>query len=193
MRRLGTTLAALVLASAGLAATATSATAAAAAPASATACATGWGSTEKTASPTGYTPLTDIRTGRHTCYDRMVFDVPGTGSNRIGYTVHYVNKLYQDGSGQFIPVGGGAVLEIRVAAPSYDPDTGAATYPGRAGKPLPGVNLTGYKTFKDARFATSFEGETQIGLGVRARLPFRVFQTGERLVIDVAHSWSAGR
>ncbi|MFG2195513.1 hypothetical protein [Streptomyces sp. NPDC048639] len=192
MRRLGTTLAALVLASAGLAATATSATAAAA-PASATACETGWGSTDKTAAPTGYTPLKDIRTGRNTCYDRMVFDVPGTGSNRIGYTVQYVNKLYQDGSGQFIPVSGGAVLEIRVAAPSYDPDTGAATYAGRAGKPLPGVNLTGYKTFKDTRFATSFEGDTQIGLGVRARLPFRVFQTGDRLVIDVAHSWTAGR
>ncbi|MEU6085102.1 hypothetical protein [Streptomyces sp. NPDC047108] len=193
MRRFGTALAALVLASAGLAATATSATAASAAPASATACATGWGSTTKTATPTGYTPLKDIRTGSHACYDRMVFDVPGTGSDRIGYTVSYVNKLYQDGSGQFIPVGGGAVLEIRVAAPSYDPETGAATYPGRAGKPLPGVNLTGYKTFKDARFATSFEGDTQIGLGVRARLPFRVMQTGDRLVIDVAHSWSAAR
>ncbi|BAS14136.1 conserved hypothetical protein [Arthrobacter sp. Hiyo8] len=43
-------------------------------------------------------------------------------------------------------------------------------------------------------FAGSFEGYTSLGLGVRARLPFRVFTlagpgTGSRLVIDVAHMW----
>ena len=43
-------------------------------------------------------------------------------------------------------------------------------------------------------FAGSFEGYTSIGLGVRARLPFRVFMldgpgTSSRLVVDVAHRW----
>ncbi|HRO95191.1 MAG TPA: hypothetical protein PLJ28_14860, partial [Citricoccus sp.] len=38
------------------------------------------------------------------------------------------------------------------------------------------------------------EAYTSIGLGVRARLPFRVFQLegpggGSRLVVDVAHRW----
>jgi hypothetical protein len=42
--------------------------------------------------------------------------------------------------------------------------------------------------------AGSFEGQTTIGLGVRARLPFRVFTldgpgNGSRIVIDVAHHW----
>ena len=43
-------------------------------------------------------------------------------------------------------------------------------------------------------WAGSFEGRTSLGLGVRARLPFRVFSLagpgdGSRVVIDVAHRW----
>jgi hypothetical protein len=38
-------------------------------------------------------------------------------------------------------------------------------------------------------WAGSFEGQSTIGLGVRARLPFRVLQLPGRLVIDVAHHW----
>jgi hypothetical protein len=43
-------------------------------------------------------------------------------------------------------------------------------------------------------WAGSFEGYTRIGLGVRGRLPFRVFTldgpgAGSRIVIDVAHFW----
>jgi hypothetical protein len=49
-------------------------------------------------------------------------------------------------------------------------------------------------TFRQVVFDGTFEGQTQIGLGVRARLPFRVFTLagpggGSRLVIDVAHRW----
>ncbi|MEV5440741.1 hypothetical protein AB0K80_32770 [Streptomyces sp. NPDC052682] len=155
-----------------------------------TACPTGWGSKEKVSRTSTSTPVRNIRTGRHACFDRMVVDLPGAGRSGLGYQVRYVDRLYQDGSGRAIPVGGGAVLEVRVAAPAYDPDTGAPTYPGRAGRPLPGVDLTGYRTFRDTRFAGSFEGETQIGLGVRARLPFRVLPLTDRIVIDVAHTWS---
>ncbi|MFD8237318.1 hypothetical protein ACFV20_36265 [Streptomyces sp. NPDC059696] len=153
-------------------------------------CPTGWGSLAKTGAAATVAPMTGVRTGRHTCFDRMVIDVPGAGSG-VGYSVRYVDRLYQDGSGRYIPVAGGAVLEVRVSAPAYDPETGAATYPGRVAQPLPGVNLTGYRTFRDTRFAGSFEGDTQIGLGVRARLPFRVQQLDGRVVVDVAHSWTA--
>jgi hypothetical protein len=46
-------------------------------------------------------------------------------------------------------------------------------------------------------YAGSFEGSTTLALGVRARLPFRVFTVAgtpnsddtPRLVIDVAHRW----
>ena len=54
---------------------------------------------------------------------------------------------------------------------------------------LPRVDLTGYRTFRVAKYGGSFEGRTIIALGVRARLPFRVFELDERIVIDVAHQW----
>jgi hypothetical protein len=56
------------------------------------------------------------------------------------------------------------------------------------------ADVTGYQTFLQVAGAGSFEGQTTIGLGVRARLPFRAFiltgpGDGSRLVVDVAHLW----
>ncbi|QOV40443.1 hypothetical protein IM697_19760 [Streptomyces ferrugineus] len=158
-----------------------------------TACPTGWGSTAETRSGATTKSVTNIRAGRHACFDRMVVDVPGAGTSGLGYSVRYVSRLYQDGSGRPISVGGGAVIEVRVAAPAYDPATGKPTYPATAGQRLTGVDLTGYRTFRDARFVGSFEGDTQIGLGVRARLPFRVWVATDRVVVDVAHNWTGAR
>jgi len=192
MRRLGIALAAIVLAGAGLAGTA--GTAQAAGTGTAAACATGWGSGEKAASSNSAKPLVSIRTGQHECYDRMVFDIKGaTAADQAFVWVSYVDAMYQAGSGDPIPVGGGAILEIHVGASSYNPATGQQTYPGRVAQPLPGVDVAGYKTFRDTRYGSSFEGETQVGVGVRARLPFRVFQSDGRVIVDVAHSWTAAR
>ncbi|MCQ8768751.1 AMIN-like domain-containing (lipo)protein [Streptomyces telluris] len=189
MRRLSRTLAALTLAGAGLLAATVPAGAATTDAAATVKCEAGWGSLPKVSTDTAYRSLLDVRAGRHECYDRLVFDVQGTGDRPIGYRVEYVDRLQQDGSGDVIPVGGGAILAVRVAAPSYDTSTGEPRYPGHAGQPLPGVDLTGFRTFQDTRFASSFEGDTLVGVGVRARLPFRVFQERNRIVVDVAHTW----
>ncbi|MFJ3338038.1 hypothetical protein [Streptomyces sp. NPDC086766] len=175
----------------GVAVPAASAAGQGTARAAALSCPTGWGSLPKHGADGSQVQrsLTGIRTGRHDCYDRMVFDVPGASSKAPGYDVAYVKTFRQDASGAVIPVSGGAILEIRIHAPSYDPETGTPTYPGRAGKKLPGVDLTGYRTFRDAKFGASFEGVTQVGLGVRARLPFRVLRLPDRIVVDVAHRW----
>ncbi|OKI99880.1 AMIN-like domain-containing (lipo)protein [Kitasatospora sp. CB01950] len=191
MRRWTTALAAVTLA-AGVAATAVPTASAVTAT---TDCSTVWGSLDRQDRTVPYQPqaLTNVRTGAHECFDRLVIDVPGTSpANPLAYRVHYTsgNTVYQAGSGRPIPVGGGAVLEIVVGASSYDPATWQVVYPARSGDPLPGVDLAGHRTFVDARFAGSMEGETRFGLGVRARLPFEVFQLDDRLVIDVAHSWS---
>ena len=148
-------------------------------------CGITWGSLPKSAGTLSTPSLTNIRTGRHDCYDRMVVDLSGAAS---GYNVQYVDNVYADGSGKLIPLTGGAKLQIIVLNPAYD-SSGQSTYPGVTGKALPGINLTGYQTFRDAKFAGSFEGQTTIGLGVRARLPFRVLTIGNRVVIDVAHRW----
>ncbi|WP_405593493.1 hypothetical protein [Streptomyces sp. NBC_01092] len=183
--------AALMVATLGVAAVPAQATATT--TATTTACPTGWGSQAETRSAATSDSVTNIRTGRHACFDRMVVDVPGASTRELGYSVRYVSRLYQDGSGRHIAVGGGAVIEVRVAAPAYDPATGKPTYPAKAGQRLTGVNLTGYRTFRDARFVGSFEGDTQIGLGVRARLPFRVWVAADRVVVDVAHNWTGAR
>lgn len=151
-------------------------------------CGITWGSLPKTAADTStsHETLNNIRTGRHDCYDRMVIDTSATGT---GYNVRYVSNVYADGSGQLIPLSGGAKLQIVAEAPSYNPFTGTPTYGGVTGNPLPGVNLAGYQTFRDAKFAGSFEGQSTVGLGVRAQLPFRVMKLDNRVVIDVAHKW----
>ncbi|MBZ4318857.1 AMIN-like domain-containing (lipo)protein [Streptomyces huiliensis] len=190
MRRLTTAAAVLVLAGAGLMGTigtADAATTAPAAPGTTAACSTAWGSGDKSATGSGYKPLKNIRTGSNECYDRLVFDLGG--SSKTGFRVGYVDAFHQDGSGDLIPVKGGAILQVYLNAPSYDPNTGTPTYPGHGRQPLPGVDLTGYRTFQDTKFGASFEGQTQVAVGVRARLPFRVEQSGDKLIVDVAHSW----
>lgn len=178
--------AALVTAALG-AAGAAAVAAPAAAPQAAAACPTGWGSLGKTnRSSTSGEYITNARTDRHDCYDRFAVDVPGASADQLGYTVRYVDQLIQDPTGAPIPVSGGTILEVTVRAPAYD--SAIPTYPGQAGRPLPGVNLTGYRTFRDARFAGTFEGRSQFALGVRARLPFRVLQLEGHLVVDVAHT-----
>jgi hypothetical protein len=119
----------------------------------------------------------------------MVFDVPGAKASSLGYSVRYVSKFVQDGSGQVIPVSGGAILEVVIQAPAYNIDTGKPTYPAKPGRTLPHVNLSSYRTFRAAKYGGSFEGQTQFALGVRARLPFRVMVLDGRIVVDVAHDW----
>ncbi|CAM5399803.1 AMIN-like domain-containing (lipo)protein [Streptomyces aurantiogriseus] len=185
----GALLAATATVSLSLVVAAPAAFAEASAGATAAACATGWGSLMKTASSSAPAYLTNVRTGSHDCYDRIVFDIPAGSTSRLGYYVQYVDAFEQDGSGDPIPVSGGAILEVRVQAASYDMENQKVTYPGKAKQPLPGVDLTGYKTFRDAKFGASFEGYSQVGVGVRARLPFKVTQLSDKLVVDVAHSW----
>lgn len=60
-------------------------------------------------------PLTNIRAGRHTCFDRLVVDLRGKPA---GYRVSYVDQIIQDGSGTVIPVRGGAKIKFQVNAPS---------------------------------------------------------------------------
>ncbi|HEX6462701.1 MAG TPA: hypothetical protein VFZ58_05565 [Candidatus Saccharimonadales bacterium] len=148
-------------------------------------CGITWGSLPKAGGTMLSSSLSNIRTGRHECFDRMVFDFRGAAP---GYRVEYVSNVYADGSGQLVPLAGGAKLQIVALAPAYDTN-GSPTYAATVSGSLPGVNLAGYQTFRDAKFAGSFEGQTTVGLGVRARLPFRVLLLDNRLAIDVAHQW----
>ncbi|WP_367136850.1 hypothetical protein [Saccharothrix sp. HUAS TT1] len=142
-----------------------------------------WGSGAKHAAQTTTGSLTNIRAGQQECYDRLVFDFAGAND---GYTVQYVPEVTHEGSGKPVPLRGGAKLQITVNSPAYDED-GNLTYPFVNGSEL--VDVTGYQTFRQVAWAGSFEGQTTVGLGVRAVLPFRVFTLPGRVVVDVAHVW----
>jgi hypothetical protein len=151
-------------------------------------CGLQWGSLAKAQGPLSTASVTNVRTGQHYCFDRMVVDLNGPVK---GYTVRYVPDIIQDGSGFTIPVQGRARLQVTVNAPSYD-QNGNVTYNPAAKAEL--SNVAGYQTFRQVVYAGSFEGYTSIGLGVRARLPYRVLTldgpgSGSRLIVDVAHFW----
>ena len=114
--------------------------------------------------------LTGVRAGRHDCYDRLVLDLRGGSS--AGFHVSYVDAVYTDASGALVPLRGGAPLQIVVHAASFDVN-GQRTY--RRPTPSELANVAGYQTFRQVAFAGSFEGQTTLGLGVRARLPVRAF------------------
>lgn len=151
-------------------------------------CPSGWGSLPEANSRTVQSPVTGVRTGRHECFDRLVIDLNGRAA---GYDVRYVDTVRQDGSGYAVALRGDARLQVVVRAPSYSL-TGKPTYAPANRSEL--STVTGYATFRQVAFAGSFEGQTTLGLGVRARLPFRVFTlagpgSNSRLVVDVAHHW----
>ncbi len=152
-------------------------------------CGIWWGSLSKVATGDPVVdPITNVRAGRHACYDRLVVDLSGPLE---AYDVKYV-KAVRNTAGEKLPLRGGADLRICVWAPTYDVFTGIPVYDPP--KPARIVSVAGYRTFRQVRYADSFEGISTFGLGVRARLPFRVFLLdgpgdGSRLVIDVAHRW----
>lgn len=146
-----------------------------------------WGSQPEAAGSLSPGILTDVRAGRHRCFDRLVLDVDD--AVLTGWSVRYVDHVVMDGSGAVVPVRGGARLAVVVGVPVVPTD--AFFLPDGSL-----IDTTGYRTFRHVAWAGSFESMTTIGLGVRARLPFRAFVLpgpgdGSRLVVDVAHRWCA--
>ena len=132
--------------------------------------------------------ITNVRAGQHPCFDRLVIDLAGWPT---GYRVSYVPAVLGQGSGEPLSLRGGAFLDVTVFATTHDLD-GTASFnpPSRTNI----VNVTGFRTLRQVADGGSFEGHTTFGVGVRARLPFRVFVlagpgAGARIVIDVGHRW----
>jgi hypothetical protein len=183
MRRFVGLLAALSLTGGVAAAVVASATPAGAATRQPAVCSTHWGTNAKHGGSSGTvrTPILGVRAGEHGCFDRLVVDLGG--GPKPPFSVQYVKHIIAQGSGRVLKVRGHARILIVVRGPA------GRHYRANA------VNLadvSGFKTFRQVRGAGSFERVTSIGLGVRAKLPFRVLLFGSstsswRLVVDVAH------
>ncbi|MET8777661.1 hypothetical protein AB0H49_12160 [Nocardia sp. NPDC050713] len=140
----------------------------------------------KRGTPSGNAALTvtDLRIGHHSGFDRVVYDLGGTGTP--GWIVQYTDQAVQDGSGNVLEVAGQSVLEVQITGSAYPFDSGVTPYsgPDPATDPsAPGIAGV-YRT-------TVFEGTTQSFIGVNADRPaFSVTTLSDptRLVIDIATS-----
>lgn len=135
-------------------------------------CSTPWGSQAKTTRTVAHVTLTGVRAGRHACFDRVVLDTDRSGA---GWSVRYVSAVRDQGRGAVVPLRGGAFLEV--------------VQQSQATRRVPMPDVTGFTTLRQVGWGGSVEGSTTVGVGVRARLPFRVLTTDGRLVVDVAHHW----
>jgi hypothetical protein len=148
-------------------------------------CGLTWGSLTKSAGTPDATSatMTGIRAGQHACYDRLVIDLADAPSS-MGYQVGYTT-LTGVATGTPIPLAG---TDLTITLRAHGESLTFAD-------PNHVVDVAGFRTFRQVASGGSFEGVTVLGVGVRARLPFRVFvldgpTTGQkRLVIDVAHRW----
>src|SRR6266536_1873674 len=134
-------------------------------------------------------PLYLVRAGQHACYDRVVFDL--NGGEEVGYSVGYVPVVTADASGVPVPVEGQAALQVVIRGPIYGADA-QGHQPGRQ-PPAVGadlVDVSGWASLAGVKFAGSFEGQTTVAVGVRAKRPFRVWVRSERdyrhVVVDIA-------
>jgi hypothetical protein len=125
--------------------------------------------------------VTDIRTGRHDGFDRVVFEVDGDGVP--GWDVRYVDAPTGQGSGNPVEVAGDAVLQVTVTGAGYPYDTGVAEFSGDG--PVPG---SGTEVVTEVVFGATFEGTTEAFIGTTAQTPFRVYLLDgpTRIVVEVA-------
>ncbi|MEL7974403.1 hypothetical protein AAG589_00945 [Isoptericola sp. F-RaC21] len=139
--------------------------------------------TPDTADPSADAALvvTDVRVGRHSGFDRVVFDLEGEGAP--GWRVEYVDAAADDGSGDPVRVDGDGVLQVRLsgmATPGAEPDI--TEY---AGDP---IEPDGTESVEEVVYRFWFEGYTTAFVGVdEPGLPFRVFALDDpaRVVVDV--------
>lgn len=155
-------------------------------------CGIWWGSLAKSAGVDDADWLLTGRVGQHGCFDRLVFELGGPAA---GARVRYVDRLPVL-PGRTVQPSGGAKLMIRIPA-TLPP---ASATEGRIRSTLgpvgsgPLFDVRGFRTFRGVQWARIDGNGAVIGLGVRARLPFRVFVLDgpggrSRVVVDVAHRW----
>ncbi len=140
-------------------------------------------SSDKTAAAVAESKLTvtDVRIGSHENFDRVVYEMGGTGTP--GWRVKYVDAAAQEGSGKPMEIAGGAIIQVLIDGSAYPFDSGVEQYSGP--NPVPGI-AGGIVT--EVNGSSVFEGVTQSFIGVTEKQPFSVtlLSNPTRVVVDVA-------
>ena len=123
----------------------------------------------------------DVRLGRHDGFDRVVFEIGGTGAP--GWDVRYVDTASSQGKGDTIDVAGKAILQVTLTGMGYPFDTGVDEWSG----PDP-LTAPGTKVVTEVAWDGTFEGISVAFVGTTDRTPFRVYslQNPVRVVVEVA-------
>ncbi len=87
-------------------------------------------SSDKTSAAGTESKLTvvDIRVGEHDGFDRVVYEMGGTGTP--GWRVKYVDAATQEGSGKPVDIKGAAVIQVLIDGSAYPFDSGVEQYSG---------------------------------------------------------------
>jgi hypothetical protein len=124
--------------------------------------------------------LAGVRVGAHEGYDRVVFELGGTGTP--GYRVEYVDQPVADGSGDSVPLKGTAYLQVVLRGLGMPEDTGVPAYGTYK------TRVRGAGGIAEVAPGSVFEGEQQAFIGLTGgRRPFRVSVLSDpaRVVVDV--------
>lgn len=125
--------------------------------------------------------VTDVRVAHQDGFDRVVFQLDGTGAP--GWDVRYVDQPADPGSGKAVAVSGDAALQVGITGVGYPYDTGVVEYAASTPVTAPGTTAVTEVVWK-----ATYEGQSLAFVGTSGQRPFRVFAlTGPtRLVVDVA-------
>lgn len=172
--------------------------------------ATGWSKAAKHAGP-AYAPegqvLVNVRgvginIVKGPDFDRLVFVTKRPKADgkagAIGFHAQYVAEVLAQGSGEPLTLKGKYKLEVNLGVPAHD-ENYVPTYPGTYDQPLVTVAkdgkivpVTAGKRIKHTVWGATYEGITQVGLGLNKKCPFRVLvlrasKQEVRVAVDVKH------
>jgi len=124
--------------------------------------------------------VTAVRAARHEGYDRVVFELAGTGTP--GWSVEYVDVPSSQGQGAAVQLPGSAFLQVTLQGITNPYETTAEEL---ARGP---VTVSGTDVVQGVFYDASYEGSSVAWVGTSDRTPFRVYAlTGpSRVVVEVA-------
>ena len=135
---------------------------------------------------THYMLLTDVTTGDHECWERVVFemeDADGAADGAISYQVAYADPPFAGPPGFPIPVDGNAFVTVRFwGASGYDLEAEEETYLGPDE-----IHPADLESVEELHLVEDFEAILVWVIGLDQRREINVFELDgpDRLVIDI--------
>lgn len=125
--------------------------------------------------------LGDVRTGKHTGFDRVVFEFKG--SEMPGYYIEYIGEpITQCGSGNKVELTGNGGLEVRFSPAQAHTEDGKPAMFFSDNEQNPG-----YDIIKKLKSTCDFEGNVTWAIGVSKANEYRVLELENptRLAVDI--------